>query len=87
MSALEAQAVLLTDADRLAEAAGAARAAMKVEPLRESAHASLIRVHLAEGNQSEALRVYDRYSSMLQSVLGLEPTPLITSLVEPIRQT
>ena len=87
MSALEAQAVLLTDADRLAEAAGAARAAMKVEPLRESAHASLIRVHLAEGNQSEALRVYDRYSSMLQSVLGLEPTPLITSLVEPIRRT
>lgn len=86
MSALEAQAILLTDAGRLAEAAGAARAAMKVEPLRESAHASLIRVHLAEGNQSEALRVYDRYRSMLQSVLGLEPTNLITSLVEPIQR-
>jgi len=59
---------------------------MKVEPLRESAHASLIRVHLAEGNQSEALRVYERYRSMLQSLLGLEPTPLITSLVEPIQR-
>ena len=86
MSALEAQANLLTEAGRLAEAAGAARAAMKVEPLRESAHASLIRVHLAEGNQSEALRVYERYRSMLQSLLGLEPTPLITSLVEPIQR-
>jgi DNA-binding SARP family transcriptional activator/DNA-binding HxlR family transcriptional regulator len=86
MSALEAQTVFLTDAGRLAEAAGAARAAMKVEPLRESAHASLIRVHLAEGNQSEALRVYDRFRALLASVLGLEPTPRITSLVEGLRK-
>jgi DNA-binding SARP family transcriptional activator/DNA-binding HxlR family transcriptional regulator len=87
MSALEAAAERLAARGRLAEAAGAARASIKVEPLRESAHASLIRVHLAEGNQSEALRAYDRYRELLTSGLGLEPTPLITSLVRDIRKT
>ena len=86
MSALEAQAALLTTAGRLADAAGAARAAMKVEPLRESAHAALIRVHLAGGNQSEALRVYDRYRVLLRSVLDLEPSEHITALVASIRK-
>ena len=86
MSALEAQAALLTDARRLADAAGAARAAMKVEPLRESAHAALIRVHLAGGNQSEALRVYDRYRVLLRSILDLEPSPHISALVASIRK-
>jgi DNA-binding SARP family transcriptional activator/DNA-binding HxlR family transcriptional regulator len=87
MSALEAAAGRLVTAGRLAEAAGAARAAINVEPLRESAHASLIRVHLAAGNQSEALRVFDRYRALITSVLGLEPTPLITSLVRDIRKS
>ena len=41
MNALEVQAQLLINCGRLAEAAGAARAAMRVEPLRESAHATL----------------------------------------------
>jgi DNA-binding SARP family transcriptional activator/DNA-binding HxlR family transcriptional regulator len=86
MSALEAQAALLTQAGRLADAAGAARAAMKVEPLRESAHAALIRVHLAGGNQSEALRVYDRYRVLLRSILDLDPSPHISALVASIRK-
>jgi DNA-binding SARP family transcriptional activator/DNA-binding HxlR family transcriptional regulator len=86
MNALEAAADRLIAAGRLAEASSAARAAIKVEPLRESAHAALIRVHLAEGNQSEALRVFDRYRALLTSVLDLEPTPLIGSLVAGIRK-
>jgi DNA-binding SARP family transcriptional activator len=86
MNALEAQAGMLTDGGRLAGAAGAARAAMKVEPLRESAHASLVRVHLAEGNQSEALRVFDRYRALLLDELGVEPTPLLSELVVSIRK-
>lgn len=83
--ALEAQARLLTAGGHLAVAAGAAGAAIKVEPLRESAHASLIRVHLAEGNQAEAVRVFDRYRALLLDELGLEPTPLISELVVRIR--
>lgn len=85
MSALEALAQVLIENGRLAEAASAARSAMKVEPLRESAHASLIRVHTAEGNQTEALRVYDRYCELLMSALGLEPTQHLTALVAGIR--
>lgn len=84
MHALEAQATELVSMGRLADAAGAARAAMKVEPLRESAHACLIRVHIAEGNQSEALRVYDRYCALLRDVLDLEPTPAFSQLVAPL---
>jgi len=76
----------LADLGRLGEAAGAARAAMKVEPLRESSHASLIRVHLAEGNQSEALRVYERYRVLLNDVLGLEPTERLSDLVASIQR-
>lgn len=86
MNALEAQARLLTAMGRLAGAAGAARAAMRVEPLRESAHASLVRVHLAEGNQSEALRVFDRYRVLLFSELGLEPSAIISDLVGSLRK-
>ncbi len=84
LQALEAQARILTEKGRLAGAAGAARAAIRVEPLRESAHACLVRVHLAEGNQSEALRVFDRYREMLFDELGLEPTPLLSQLVTDI---
>lgn len=85
MSGLEALARILVDNGRLAEAASAARAAMKVEPLRESAHSSLIRVHIAEGNQSEALRVFDRYSDLLMSALQLRPTEQMNALVNDIR--
>jgi DNA-binding SARP family transcriptional activator len=84
MNALEALATALTERGRLAEAAAAARAAMKVEPLRESAHATLIRVHLAEGNQSEAIRVFERYRLLLTTALGLEPTERLSELVSSI---
>jgi DNA-binding SARP family transcriptional activator len=85
MSALEAQSRLLTAGGRLPAAIGAARAAIKVDPLRESAHASLIRVHLAEGNQSEALWVFNRYRTLLDRELGLEPTRGLWELVATLR--
>ena len=85
LSGLEAQARLLAAGGRPAGAAGAARAAMRAEPLRETPHAILVRLHLAEGNQSEALRVFDRYRTMLHAELGLEPTPLLSELVAAIR--
>ena len=87
VSALEAQARMLGDRGRLAEAAGAARAAIRVDPLRESAQARLIEVHLAGGNQSDALRVFDRYRVLLSSELGLEPTTHLSRLIEGIRKS
>src|SRR5262249_8306510 len=55
---------LLTDElsqnGRHGEAIQAALAAVRLEPLRETAHAALIKAHLAEGNRSEAVRQYHR---------------------------
>ncbi|MEA2685874.1 MAG: family transcriptional regulator, regulator of embCAB operon [Actinomycetota bacterium] len=84
--ALEQQARLLAIDGNLAAAVEAAHAALRVDPLRESAHATLIRVHLAEGNQSEALRVFTRYQTLLRRELDLEPTRLLCDLVAGIRK-
>ena len=72
----------LTTAGRLPEAALAAVAATQADPLRESARAALIRVHLAEGNQSEAVREFTRYRALLFEAMRLEPTPALFSLVQ-----
>jgi DNA-binding SARP family transcriptional activator len=81
LHALEVLVGHLTAVGRWGEAAGAARAAVRAEPLRESSHAALIEVYLAEGNQSEAVRVYRSYRARLQDELGLEPTPRLRQLV------
>jgi DNA-binding HxlR family transcriptional regulator/DNA-binding SARP family transcriptional activator len=86
VSALESQSGILLEQGRLADAAASARAAMRVDFLRESAQASLIRVHLAEGNQSEALRVFDHYRTLLNDELRLSPTPHLTDLIADIRR-
>jgi len=82
--ALEALAARLTAADRLVEAATAALAAVRAEPLRESARAALIRVHLAEGNQSGATGEYERYRVLLRAELGVEPTSQLTQLLASV---
>jgi SARP family transcriptional regulator, regulator of embCAB operon len=84
LHALEALAGHLTAARRWGEAANAARAAVRAEPLRESSHASLIQVHLAEGNQSEAVREFARYRELLHAELGLQPTPRLHHLVQAL---
>jgi SARP family transcriptional regulator, regulator of embCAB operon len=55
---------------------------VRAEPLRESGHAALIQVHLAEGNQSEAVREFVRYRALLNTELGLEPTARLHQLVQ-----
>jgi DNA-binding SARP family transcriptional activator/DNA-binding HxlR family transcriptional regulator len=84
-NALEAQAVALCEQDRWSEAAGAARVAGAIDPLRESPQACLIRVHLARGNQSEALQVYNTYKELLFAEIGLEPTVHMKSLVSNLQ--
>src|SRR6266496_2930749 len=85
LHALEALARHLTAAGRWGEAAVAAGAAVRAEPLRETAHAALIQVHLAEGNQSEAMREFARYRTLLHAELGLEPTPRLRRLVQDLQ--
>jgi DNA-binding SARP family transcriptional activator len=81
LHALEALVDGLIAARRFGDATAAAGAAVRADPLRESAHGALIRVHLAEGNQSEALRTFGRFSRLLQADLGLVPTPQLHGLV------
>jgi DNA-binding SARP family transcriptional activator len=84
LHALEALAGLLAAAGRYGDAAGAALAAVKADPLRESAHAALIQVHLAEHNRSEALREFKRYQELLRAELEIEPTNQLREMVEPL---
>jgi DNA-binding SARP family transcriptional activator len=49
-------------------------AAVAGEPLRESAHRALVKVHLAEGNHAEAVRQYRLYRQLLEDQLGLTPS-------------
>jgi DNA-binding SARP family transcriptional activator len=81
MHALEALADRLSAAGRHAEAVQAAYVAMQAEPLRESAHRTLIRVHLAEGNLIEALRAYQSFQTMLADELGVAPSRLMRDLL------
>jgi SARP family transcriptional regulator, regulator of embCAB operon len=81
LHALEALTDRLAAQTRYGDAMTAAMAAIKAEPLRESAHAALIRVHLAESNQSEALRQFARYQQLLRAELGIEPTSRLRELI------
>ena len=86
LHALESLASRLAAVRRFGEALDAAHAAIRAEPLRESAHATLIRIHLAEGNQSEALRDFDRYRQLLWAEIGLAPSPRLSALVVDLRR-
>jgi DNA-binding SARP family transcriptional activator len=81
LRALEALAVRLIADEEYGEAAAAALAAVRAEPLRESPRALLMRVHLAEGNHSEAIREFALYRELLKVELGVEPTDRLRALV------
>ena len=74
-SALEALCERLIRRGSLVKAMRIAQQVVNLEPLRESAHRQLIRIHLADGNQSEALRAYQLFSGVLRAELGLRPSP------------
>jgi DNA-binding SARP family transcriptional activator len=69
---------------RYAAALAAGLAAVRGEPLRESAHRCLITAHLAEGNPAEALRQFHAYRRLLARELGIAPSPAIRELVAPL---
>jgi DNA-binding SARP family transcriptional activator len=81
LRALEAACRRLTEEGRLDEALEAGLMAMSAEPLRESAHRTLMRLHLAAGNAVEARRQYELCRHLLRSQLGLEPSEETRGLV------
>lgn len=86
LHALELTAQALTCEGRYAEAIEAAMAAVRLEPLRESATRVLIEVHLAEDNVVEAIRRLEFFRKSLAAELGVEPTEELVQLVRS-RQT
>jgi DNA-binding SARP family transcriptional activator len=84
LRALETLSGRLIEAGRLDEALAAAQAAVAAEPLRESAHRALVRVHLAEGNAGEAVRQYRLFRRLLDEQLGLVPSGRMEELMRDI---
>jgi DNA-binding SARP family transcriptional activator len=81
MHSLEAVATRFCAAGRHGEALQAAYAVVRMEPLRESAHRILLRIHLAEGNVVEAVRSYERFRTLLAGELGVGPSRQMVDLV------
>lgn len=79
--ALESLADVLTRRGRYGQAIQAALAAIRAEPLRESAQVALVKAHLLEGNTSEAVRQVESYRQLLARELGLQPSDEVETLL------
>jgi DNA-binding SARP family transcriptional activator len=84
LRALERSAAALLDAEEYAGALEAALASVHTEPYRESAHRLVVRIHVAEGNNAEAIRAYQAYRSLVTGELGIAPSPMMDDLVAPL---
>jgi DNA-binding SARP family transcriptional activator len=82
LHALEVMCEQLAAAGHYGEAVDVGLAALRAEPLRESAHRVLIMAHLLAGNRGHALQQFHRCRHLLRQELGLEPS---VELVELIR--
>lgn len=78
---LEAVARALAEQDRFAAAVDLALTALRADPLRESAHRTVIAVHLAEGNVAEARRAFAACRALLHAELGVEPSAATAALL------
>lgn len=81
LNALEGLAEALLGRGRFLAAMKTALAAIAVEPVRETAHRTVVQVHLAQANPASAIVHYQRYRALLRRELGLGPSPRLTRLV------
>jgi DNA-binding SARP family transcriptional activator len=81
LRALDALCERYARAGRHSQALEAGMLSLAGEPLRESAHRALVRMHLAEGNAVEALRQFRLCRRLLHEQLGTEPTQQMIDLV------
>ncbi|MGN9912922.1 AfsR/SARP family transcriptional regulator [Phytohabitans sp. LJ34] len=83
LHALEHLAALLTRDGDYHRALQAGLTAVRLNPLRESAHRVVAQVHLAEGNICEAIRQYEQCRHILANELGIVPTRHFRGLLAP----
>jgi DNA-binding SARP family transcriptional activator len=78
---LETVADKLVDAGHFGLAVEVALCVIRADPLRESAHRTLVRIHLAEGNIKDAARAYTGCQQVLRRELGVAPTDAMIGLL------
>lgn len=83
LQALDRIGERLIETGRWYDALQVGQAATSSEPLRESAHRLLVRVHLEQGNVAEAIRQYRFYAELLRDELTGRPSPVIRDLIAP----
>ena len=83
LGALDALATRRRRQGRTHEALQAARAAISIEPLHESAHRTIVETHLDSGDLVEAIKHYQRFEAMLDRELGFPPSDLFQEMVGP----
>ena len=81
---LEAQAQRLAADGRFGLALDVAMRAVRADPLRESAHRTVISIHLAEGNVAQACRALRRCADLLRAELGVGPSAQTMRLVSGV---
>jgi DNA-binding SARP family transcriptional activator len=84
LHALDALGQRLVLSGMLSRAARAAMAAVRIDPLRESATRLLIEVHLRQGNDLDAIKRFRRYEVLLRNEIGLIPGPALRTLIAPV---
>ena len=82
--ALEAMALEGLRAGCPNDAAVAARAALRIEPLHEGANLLLIQACLDSGGTVEAVRHFHDYRRRLEVELGIRPSPTLHQLIAPL---
>lgn len=84
LHALETLAQQFLSSENYLSAMEAALAAVGIEPIRESAHRIVLKVHVAEGNSASALKHYQRYRALLQLELGVTPSRQMDEIIHPL---
>ena len=81
LHALEILSIRFTELGLFWAALEAGLAAVAGEPLRESAHRTVVIAHLAEGNRLDAEHQFNLYRDLLRRELGIEPSASFTHLL------
>lgn len=84
--ALAASIERLERSGRFDEATRYAKQLIDLDPVAETPHYLLMRLHYLAGNRSAALKAYARCRNILAQTLGIEPLPETTALARKIEQ-
>jgi len=87
LHALEAMADQLSARGHYSDALLAGLSAVIADPLRESAHRAVIKVHLAEGNTGEAVRQIRRCERLMLEELGVPASPRLGEMMPEVQGT